>query len=474
DTWIGFEQYFQGLHANWNAFAVDTLDTGGVFFGAETYAENASRLSNYITTERMAINAWQIDLLAHSMGGLISRRYVHSQMPRVPLLGNKPLADRLLMMGTPHLGTTCADKWGGGGVPLLRPGYLAVFNQQVTKRKGVTFSALAGNPFAEFHCDDTMVDNDGWVTVPSATANISDNTERSIEHNEMTDETEADVTNYIQAKLVPGGASFAEPGRIPGQPLAGTGNFDNQLIHAEDLTIGVGEKVTTSFSVPVLSQMTVWFPYDSQLEVVLRNPGGIPSGTFQSAVWVATIEQQNPTPGLWTLEVTNNTSESGVFPVSVWVEGYPYLAVLEITEVQPDTFQMTATLTNGGAPVTDATVQAELQSFPVSDPILVDYFDDGLHDDGAAGDGVYGATAGPLPDLGVLTGYGILLHSFGPGFELFTVADLVVAPNLYVDGFETGDTSNWDQTSPAPASVAGGGHEKGIRSLRPLRAPAIY
>ncbi|MCP4225142.1 MAG: hypothetical protein GY773_17530, partial [Actinomycetia bacterium] len=203
-------------------------------------------------------------------------------------------------------------------MPLLRPSYLTGFNTRVTKSKGVAFSALAGNPFDEFWCDDTMVDNDGWVTVPSATAKTSDNTERSIEHNEMTDETEADVTNYIQAKLVPGGAPYAEPGGFPGQPLAGIDTFDNQLIHAEDLTAGVGEKVTTSFSVPVLSQMTVWFPYDSQLEAVLRDPGGLPAGTFESSVWIARIEQPSPAPGLWTLEITNNTSESGVFPVPVW------------------------------------------------------------------------------------------------------------------------------------------------------------
>ncbi len=50
-----------------------------------------------------------MDLVAHSLGGLISRYYVQNLMPMVrsPMMPEVPVANQLFMAGTPNGGTPC-------------------------------------------------------------------------------------------------------------------------------------------------------------------------------------------------------------------------------------------------------------------------------------------------------------------------------------------------------------------------------
>ncbi|MBK6586812.1 MAG: hypothetical protein IPG22_00615 [Acidobacteria bacterium] len=45
-----------------------------------------------------AENAWHVDMVAHSTGGLMARYYVHGSMPRV--FDGKPTVTQLVMVGT--------------------------------------------------------------------------------------------------------------------------------------------------------------------------------------------------------------------------------------------------------------------------------------------------------------------------------------------------------------------------------------
>ena len=54
-----------------------------------------------------------MDLVVHSMGGLISRQYLHSIAPSDP--DKRPVVDHLVMLGTPNMGSQCAYlAWGVG------------------------------------------------------------------------------------------------------------------------------------------------------------------------------------------------------------------------------------------------------------------------------------------------------------------------------------------------------------------------
>ena len=113
-----------------------------------TISQNAAILGEYIATVKKLTGAERIDLLAHSMGGLISRYYIDRVMPDGE-------AVQLMMLGSPMAGTSCANLPGSLGFYLpatleIMPSYIeAIFNPQITRRRGVIFRALAGVPIVE-------------------------------------------------------------------------------------------------------------------------------------------------------------------------------------------------------------------------------------------------------------------------------------------------------------------------------------
>lgn len=60
--------------------------------------DNAERLSNFIEQN---IEANSVDIIAHSMGGLVARAYIYQY-------GGNERVDKLITMGTPHLGSVAA------------------------------------------------------------------------------------------------------------------------------------------------------------------------------------------------------------------------------------------------------------------------------------------------------------------------------------------------------------------------------
>jgi triacylglycerol esterase/lipase EstA (alpha/beta hydrolase family) len=63
---------------------------------------NAVRLASLVSSVRARTGAAKVDLVAHSMGGLVSRDYVKT-------LGGAATVDSLIMMGTPNYGTSVAN-----------------------------------------------------------------------------------------------------------------------------------------------------------------------------------------------------------------------------------------------------------------------------------------------------------------------------------------------------------------------------
>ncbi len=125
-----------------------TLNTGDLLDASlrtNTIAENAAILGSYIAQVKEATGASQVDLIAHSMGGLISRYYIDRVMQGRDV-------GQLIMLGSPQLGTDCANLPGGAGLYLpatleLRPSYVReIFNRQITHRHGVPFYIVAGTP----------------------------------------------------------------------------------------------------------------------------------------------------------------------------------------------------------------------------------------------------------------------------------------------------------------------------------------
>ncbi len=134
-------------------YATDGMNTGGgrdfidqLGWTTATIDQNAQRLKQFIANVKDEEGAEQVDVVAHSMGGLITRRYIAKYM-RV----DSPDINQLIMLGTPNEGS--ASTVFVAGLYLwpatweLTPPYLLAFNLDNTERRGVKFYAVAGNYF---------------------------------------------------------------------------------------------------------------------------------------------------------------------------------------------------------------------------------------------------------------------------------------------------------------------------------------
>jgi pimeloyl-ACP methyl ester carboxylesterase len=270
-AWQTWQNILTTSHSyDWKAFPVGEKPehgkmSTGEFVGnlgpTNTIADNASELRSYINYAQKDRNAWHVDIVAHSMGGLISRRYIHAAMPVYP--DGKPQVSHLVMLGTPNMGSRCADLIS---VPLeatdrtmnamreLRPSVVAQFNAEHTNRKEVEFSVLAGNPL--WPVCYMMSANDGVVAVPSAIWTITDNEQQSVLHTDMA--TPSIFSSFVKPRVAVG------PGKQKTRAKAsGTGRAPARL-----MLLGVEDPALPAPAVPDFSKIVKLAPGQT-LEVTL-------------------------------------------------------------------------------------------------------------------------------------------------------------------------------------------------------------
>lgn len=230
-AWSMWQNILTTSHSyDWKAFPVGEqpehglLNTGTEFMSANptnSITQNAYQLSTYVEYAQQDRNAWHVDIVAHSMGGLIARDYIHNMM--TPLDQDpRPRVSHLLMLGTPNMGSPCADLLDIGfdlfgekvqAVSQLTTTFAEEFNRTVTQRRGVKFSALAGNS-VPFSCKWSGA-GDGVVTVGSAHWLVSDKALSDSIHTELTGTK--DFTNFVKPRLAigPKGDHMPAPPDIP-------------------------------------------------------------------------------------------------------------------------------------------------------------------------------------------------------------------------------------------------------------------
>jgi len=192
DKYLGPQGYLAaiGLHgyAVGDGQVPGVLNTGSLSnptARTNTIAQNAVILGEYIDHVQSATGAEKVDLLVHSMGGMISRYYLDRVMTDVDVA-------QLIILGTPMAGSDCARLPASLGILLpatleIQPSYMVgVFNQQIYRRRGVPFYALAGtklNDAVQSPC--TPVPSDVVVTVDSVKAIPMPVQEISLLHTEL-------------------------------------------------------------------------------------------------------------------------------------------------------------------------------------------------------------------------------------------------------------------------------------------------
>ena len=354
-AWESWQNILTTSHSyDWKAFPVGEkpekgmMNTGGSFLSTNatnSIFENSQELGKYIRYAQEDRNAWHVDIVAHSMGGLISRHYIHHFMP--PSEDGRPQVAHLVMLGTPNMGSPCADVMNTAfetlgknveAVRQLRQDVAAEFNRTVTNRKGVKFSVLAGDPLPVM-CK-TYVWNDGVVPVPSAIWQIKDNAKSKNVHTELTGT--ADFSNFVKPRLSigPKGNHLPEAPEAPTLPnyQGGISDGDAALyrgrrygaaagedVFARWLTLEPGEQ--TELDMPIAAgtvDLGLTFIANASVSVVLVAPDGTVAGKDEAGSRTAgspfrsLYVEQGVKPGIWRVRISNTGRERSEIALTSW------------------------------------------------------------------------------------------------------------------------------------------------------------
>jgi pimeloyl-ACP methyl ester carboxylesterase len=353
-AWEPWQNILTTSHSyDWKAFPVGEkadkgrMNTGGAFLSTDPtngIADNAREVEKYIKYAQEDRNAWHVDIVAHSMGGLISRYYIDQIMP-VDSKDGRPKVTKLVMLGTPNMGSPCADVMDFAfeilgkrveAVRQLRTDYVEGFNKIITQNKGVKFSALAGNPLPTI-CKD-VVWNDGVVTVPSAKWTIGDTADSTSIHPDLTGTK--DFSDFVKPRLAIGPKGNHNPAMpnlpkgIGGAiPATERGLYTERVYGANTFDVGgvadleynstaaqpfakavkVGPKQTVEIEIPVeaVRNFGITFMTDPLVSATLFNQtGGMVgknlAGSPEARGWFRSIFVEGQTAaGVWKLKLEN-------------------------------------------------------------------------------------------------------------------------------------------------------------------------
>jgi pimeloyl-ACP methyl ester carboxylesterase len=362
-SWLTFETWQNILTTShsydWKAFPVGEvtnkgiINTGRDFLSSEetnSTPQNADTLKGYIRYAQEDRNAWHVDIVAHSVGGIISRYYIQNLMPPNPEDG-RPQVEHLVMVGTPNMGSPCADVMDlafdlTGKSPrvikeITQPA-MAEFNRAVVARRGVKFSTLAGNPLPTM-CK-SIVPNDGFVSVPSAFWNISDRAESSSIHTDLTGTK--DFSDFVKPHLAVGprgdhnpdvqppmGSYWSKGPRHYGVMFSGSSDMLSPVAQvvggggqpfARDLRVLPGQSVEIDVPVETARNFGVTFMADPKISATLIDAAGNSVGTNLANTpsargWFRSIFYDRPTTaGTWKLHIENTGAQEYRMVVTTW------------------------------------------------------------------------------------------------------------------------------------------------------------
>jgi pimeloyl-ACP methyl ester carboxylesterase len=340
-----------------------------------TIAENAAILSEYIEAVKKHTGAQKVDLLGHSMGGLISRYYIDR------LMGEEGVG-QLIMLGSPMAGSDCADLPSALGYYLpavleIRPSYIVeVFNTQITHRRGVPFYALAGVPIIEaIKSPCTPVPSDLAVSLESVQAIPLHLTEMPVLHIDLNTSHQV-FEEYVRPLLqTPAGGFTYEldpqltPARLEQRQFTRTYSGRLAPQASQDLTIYIDPDVAVaSFAL---------FDPTRSLDVVVRGASGnvIELDPVKNGLTVIDDPEMlfqlgygfnNPKPGAWqvTLNSTERTPASGAdYALTASFVGGAKLQALAspILPQVGQAVQITGRLDKGGQPLEISSSEAVIR-----------------------------------------------------------------------------------------------------------------
>jgi hypothetical protein len=299
------------------------------------------------------------------MGGMISRYYLDRVMTDVDVA-------QLIILGTPMAGSSCASLPAALGLLLsatleIEPSYMVgVFNQQIYRRHGVPFHALAGKKLIDaVQSPCTPVPSDLVVTVDSVKAIPMPVQEITLLHTELNTSPEV-FADFVKPLLQTPPGKFESPADPPPGSNAPVSQQFSKVYtghvnpgETRDVVIHIDANVTVAnFALYDTSRsldITVTGASGKQIQLDAQKNGEIRVEHPSTLVYLG-YGFNNPKPGKWivTLHTTSSTPPEGAdFAINAQFSGGATLSTtLDVTTPklgQP--VSLSASLSDHGAPV---------------------------------------------------------------------------------------------------------------------------
>ena len=357
-TWKPYPAFAKAAHPDWEVYAVgdgrdggfprqvmDTGSLGSPLHRPNTVAQNAAVMAEYVRRVRERLEAAHVDVVAHSMGGLITRRYLHSLVPAST--DTTPVVRHLVMLGSPLMGSPCADLFGIPSTYELRPDVVARFNDEVVDRKGTLFTNLVGDN-RNFTCHS---DEDGDDVVPISSARWTlpevDLFPKPIAHTAMTGD-QPSFSEYVLPRL--NGAAQAPAPRLVVAPSAAQQPAPQLVAYEEPLVSGTLE---IPLAVTGGSRLAGAIVAPDTVTVELLDPAGTVQATAAPGP-VRPLSVDSPAPGAWKLRL----SGSGEAVLSMSLAGGTRRIDLTGPSVEGNEVTVGAAVSESGQVITGADVSA--------------------------------------------------------------------------------------------------------------------
>jgi len=342
---------------NWKAFPVGNVGEGRMMMGnaagdpAVSIYENAERLARYVKYSQTQSNAWHVDMVAHSTGGLVARLYLHKLMPVSP--DARPLVKHLAMLGTPNGGIKCIDVFVGKlnlFKDYLQPfkeftnDEMLNFNRYVVNTGGTKLSALVGNSVPVI-CGGYEW-NDGFVTVNSAKYGVADFAYSNDLNLQLVDGK--NFGNFVKPHVVTGPKGTyplpvkSDPNdfdrwKINGSWLNSTNNYfanvsfgkndelaNNPQKFSKELELAPKQVSEIEIPVEAAQNFGVTFIANPQVSVSLINDKGVvinkvtPASPLSNSIFRMVFTNQPVAKSVWKLRIENGSQVEQFFAGFAW------------------------------------------------------------------------------------------------------------------------------------------------------------
>ncbi len=339
--YLGPQGYLAGIglagFAVGDGQAPGVMDTGSLAKPAartNTIAQNAAILGDYIANVKRLTGAQRVDLVTHSMGGLIARYYIDS------LMGVRDVA-QLITLGTPEAGSDCSALLEALGFAMpaaleIRPSYMTgIFNPRIIHRQGVPFHAVAGiaiNQSVASPC--TGVPSDLVVSLASASAIPVQLSQFSVTHVDMNNSAEVFDQFVKPWLLAPAGSNADEPDP-PASAVVTPAALQFSRVITGHVAVGASQAVTIQIEPGLTVASFALYDVTRSLTVTVVGAGGQTLALSPETNGLVEVDDpstllylgygfENPRPGPWliTLQTTGRTPAAGAdFALTAHLQG---------------------------------------------------------------------------------------------------------------------------------------------------------